>query len=88
MTVPIALLRVFSAMLPKLDAEERLAGIRVAQLGGSATVEIAELKSQIRSIEAMAGLISPRSRPARPSPESLAAMGIGVVMAEQEPSGV
>lgn len=82
--MPIALVLAHMHMLPRLRAEDQLAAVRVAQLGGSAQFPIDDVKVQIRELEAAANIDRPRRRAARATPEALAAMGIGVVAVAPE----
>jgi hypothetical protein len=77
--MPLALVLAYMHMLPRLHAEDQLAAVRVAQLGGSAQFPIDEVKSQVRTLEDAANPNRPRRRAAKATPEALAAMGIGLV---------
>lgn len=64
-------------MLPRLQAEEQLAGVRVAALGGG-LVEKDEAGRRLRAMEAIArGDGGGKPRPRKATPADLAKMGIG-----------
>lgn len=73
--MPIALVRAFVAMLPRLQAEDQLAAIEAGQLAWGAGEED-ERKSRVRELE-RAALGGRRPKRAPASPEALAAAGIG-----------
>jgi len=86
----MALLRTLARMMPRLTAEQQLLQIAAATSGNSATLPIEDVRRQARDLERIAAGNSSRPRirramlegAAQPSAEALAAMGIGVVMAE------
>ena len=65
----------FIEMLPRLQAEEALMAVHVAQLGSGA-MDNSDANRSIRRLQAQAGAGTP---PLRPLLSDLEAMGIGVV---------
>lgn len=80
----MGLVLAYLKMLPRLTAEDELTGVRIAQLGASARFEFADMKSYLRTVEDQMNPDRRRPRAAKASPETLAAMGIGVRTARSE----
>ena len=79
--MPYALVKAFIAMLPRLQAEEQLAAIESAQLGGG-LVEQKDMQRRVHALEREAlGGRRPRQT-AAPDPGALADMGIGMTLLE------
>lgn len=73
-------------MLPRLDAEERLANIDVQALAfGSLQEEDAD-RILTRLQCARDGIVPEQPKPSVPTPEALAAIGISVTIMEEAPA--
>jgi len=79
--MPIALLKSYAAMLPRLQAEEQLARIRAGALA-SGVGEKRDRDRALAALERQAKGPAARSKPKKASPADLAAMGIAVRMAD------
>lgn len=75
--MPIALLKAYAAMLPRLDAEEQLSRVHAGALafGGG---EKRERESAIGALERQAKGPRGKAKPVKANPADLAAMGIAV----------
>jgi len=80
--MPIALVRAFVAMLPRLQAEEQLAAIEAATIG-NCVGEPQDRQRRVRELEREA-LGGRRRRPAKASNADLAAMGIGMTLVDAQ----
>lgn len=91
-SVPIGLVRGMAAAIPRLSAEEYLVQIDMATMGNSARFDLKDIHSHQRNLRRLASgddgrAERRRKRGAPPSPEALAAMGIGVVLVPVEAAG-
>ena len=75
--MPVALILAYLAMLPRLEAEERLGALDVAVSGNSASFEPDAVPKQIRALEQRASGGKRKQRAVKASPADLAAMGVG-----------
>lgn len=80
--MPIALLRAFATMLPRIDAEEQLSRMRIAAVGGSVSYELDAVTRMEAAFERLARGEDAEPKAARATPEQLAEIGVGVVMVE------
>lgn len=78
--MPAGLVRACITMLPKLQAEEQLAAISAASIGGG-HVKPADSRRAIRDLERAAN--GGRRRAMKATPEVLAAMGIAVIKQQE-----
>ncbi|MFN3990056.1 MAG: hypothetical protein ACK4IS_07340 [Erythrobacter sp.] len=84
--MPIALLKAYAAMLPRLEAEEQLARVEAGVLafGGG---DKAERREAIRELQRRARGPGRRAKPAKASLADLAGMGIAVRIEGQTDNG-
>lgn len=81
--MPIALVRSYNAMLPRLQAEEHLAQMEAMTIG-SGQAKPDEARARVTELEREAlGGHRPRAK-ARPTADGLAALGIGVRMVDAD----
>jgi hypothetical protein len=81
--MPIALLKAYAAMLPRLEAEEQLARVHAGGLafGGG---EAREREKAIGALQQQARGPRAKVKPARADPADLAAMGIAMKSPDAE----
>ena len=72
---PVAIVRAYAAMLPRLEAEEALRGWGLAMLGAGRVSAAAARRKERELMRAAHGRAA---RPARATPQAMAMMGIAV----------